>query len=169
MFRGNATTGGQDLTARRGAGVFVLLLSILGSAAGGIAYGRATASDPPAPAAGVGEGLPYGAVAPDPAPSVTAAVRFASAWGSVQRGESSGDWHDSVRRLATAELGQALDLTSTSTLPGAAPSGRPEVRSLAADSAIVAVPLSTGRTVVVTVVLVGGSWLVNDVQPDVGN
>jgi hypothetical protein len=34
---------------------------------------------------------------------------------------------------------------------------------------MVAVPLSTGHTVVVTTLASGGSWLVNDVEPDVGN
>lgn len=107
--------------------------------------------------------------APDPAPAVAAAVRFVAAWGRLASGQSAGDWHARVRELATAELGTALDGTDPAGLPGAAPSGRPQVRSLAGDSAMVAVPMTNGRTVLVTVVSGPPGWLVNDVQPDEGN
>jgi hypothetical protein len=41
---------------------------------------------------------------------------------------------------------------------------------MARDSAQIAVPMSNGRTMVVTVIdVVGRGWLANDVQDDVGN
>jgi hypothetical protein len=109
-------------------------------------------------------GLPFGARMADAAGPVRAAVGFVGVWARPRQG-----WHETVRALATPELAAALDVTDTGALPDADPTGRPQVRSLAEDSALVAVPLSTGRTVVVTVVASGGSWLVNDVEPDTGN
>jgi hypothetical protein len=73
--------------------------------------------------------------------------------------------------LATDDLAAALRLTDPSSLPGAAPSGEPDVRFVAQSSALVAVPLSTGATVLVTVIDSpgGGGWRVSDIQPDTGD
>lgn len=123
-----------------------------------------TAAATPTPVTGVS-----GAQAPDAAPFVTAAVRFTQVWGRLQPGETAAQWHDRVDPLATPELAAALRLTDPASLPGAAPTGRAVVRYLAETSALVAVPLTDGSTVLVTVVAQGGRWQVSDVQPDVGD
>jgi hypothetical protein len=120
---------------------------------------------PPVVRPGTGSsGLPFGARIPDAAGPVRAAVGFVAVWARPRDG-----WHAAVRALATPELATALDATDTGSLPDADPTGAPEVRSLAEGSAMIAVPLSTGHAVVVTVLASGGSWLVNDVEADVGN
>lgn len=110
-----------------------------------------------------------GAQAPDAAPFVTAAVRFTKAWGRLLPGETAAQWHERVDPLATAELAAALQLTDPAALPDAAPAGTATVRYLAETSALVAVPLSNGSTVLVTVVGQGNRWQVSDIQPDVGD
>lgn len=109
-------------------------------------------------------GLPFGARMPDVAGPVRAAVGFVTVWARPRDG-----WHAAVRAWATPELALALDATDPGSLPGAVPTGAPAVRSLAEGSAMVAVPLSTGHTVVVTVITSDDAWLVGDVEPDVGN
>lgn len=106
---------------------------------------------------------------PDAQPFVTAAVNFVRVWGRLAPGQSDEDWHAAVRALATPELGKTLDLTETGGLPGASPSGKPQVRFVTTTSALVAVPLDNGHSVLATVVVSGDDWLVDDIQPDVGN
>lgn len=107
---------------------------------------------------------------PDAAPFVTAAVRFVNVWGKLAPGQSPDEWHAAVRALATPELGNVLDHTDTQGLPEAKVSGRPSVLDVTATDAIVEVPMSDGRTVLVTVVAQDGqSWLARDIQPHAGN
>lgn len=107
---------------------------------------------------------------PDAAPFVTAAVNFVNAWGRLAPGQTAEQWHAAVRALATPDLGAKLDQTDPNSLVGATSTGKPEVRFVAATSALIAVPMANGQMVVVTVVISQDkSWLVDDVQPDVGN
>jgi hypothetical protein len=107
---------------------------------------------------------------PDATPFVTAAVKFVNVWGELAPGQTADQWHAAVRALATPDLGSKLDQTDPNSLVGAAATGKPEVRFVTSTSALIAVPMANGRTVVVTVVNKQGSnWLVDDVEPDVGN
>lgn len=111
-----------------------------------------------------------GAQVPDATPFVTAAVKFVNVWGRLAPGQTAAQWHDAVRSLATPDLASKLDQTDTSLLEDTAATGKPAVRFVAQSSALIAVPMSNGRTVVVTVVSgQGRNWLVDDVEPDVGN
>ena len=121
---------------------------------------------PPAIATGGSAGA---AQVPDAAPFVSTAVEFVQAWGALRTGETAAQWHDRVDPLVTADLAAALQLTDPATLPGARPAGRPAVRFVADTSALIAVPLSDGSTVLVTVISAGPDWQVADIQPDVGD
>jgi hypothetical protein len=141
-----------------GLGVGLLLGSNVGPGSGAAAPVRVTSG------AGGPSGLPFGARMPDAGGAVRAAVGFVAVWARPRDG-----WHTAVEALATPQLATALDVTDPGKLPDADPTGVPVVRSLAEDSAMVVVPLSTGQTVVVTVIPSGGGWLVHDIEPDVGN
>ena len=107
---------------------------------------------------------------PDATPFVTAAVKFVNVWGRLAPGQTPEQWHDAVRALATEDLATKLKYTDTSALEDASTSGKPQVRFVTASSALIAVPMNNGDTVVVTVVTgQDKNWLVDDVQPDVGN
>ena len=87
----------------------------------------------------------------------------------LRPGEGAQQWQNRVTPLVTADLAAALRLTDPATLPGGAPDGEPEVRFVSGASALVAVPLSGGERVLVTVVDDAGRWRVSDVQPDQGD
>jgi hypothetical protein len=107
---------------------------------------------------------------PDAAPFVTAAVTFVNVWGRLAPGQTPQQWHDAVRALATPDLATKLQQTDTASLEGATATGKPQVRFVTTTSALIAVPMSNGHTVVVTVVSgQDKNWLVDDVEPDVGN
>jgi len=109
------------------------------------------------------------AVVPDATPFVTAAVRFVQQWARIKPGESPAQWRARVDPLATPDLAAALELTDPTSLPDAVPSGEPDVRFVSQSSALIAVPLSDGSEVLVTVVNQGRQWRASDVQPDVGD
>lgn len=140
-------------------GTVILLVVAGGTLLGGAGGGGETAR--PAPT--------VSAAAPDPTPYVTTAVDFVEEWARLRPGEDADAWHDRIEPLVTQELGQALALTDPAQLPDAAPEGTPSVRFVSQSSGLIAVPLDNGSSVVVTVVDDGGSWLVSDVQPDVGD
>ena len=144
----------------------LLVVVVVGSTVlrGGGAHpaGSAAGARPAAPATSV-------AAVPDATPFVTAAVRFVAQWGHAAAGESAAHWQARVDPLATPDLAAALRQTDLASLPGGGPSGRPSVRYVAQSSAMIAVPLTTGETVLVTVVNSAGSWRVSDVEPDVGD
>lgn len=107
---------------------------------------------------------------PDATPFVRAAVNFVNVWGRLAPGQSPDEWHDAVRALSTPELAAALDATDPHSLPSAESSGRPTVMDVTATDAIVAIPMTDGRQVIVTVVSADGkSWLARDIQPYAGN
>lgn len=107
---------------------------------------------------------------PDATPFVTTAIKFVNVWGRLAPGQSPDQWHEAVNALATPELATALAKTDTSSLPGSSIAGKPSVRYMTASDAIIAVPLSDGTSVVVSVITKNGNtWLVRDIQPDVGN
>jgi hypothetical protein len=107
---------------------------------------------------------------PDATPFVTAAVKFVNVWGRLAPGQSPTEWHEAVNALVTPDLATRLEHTDTNALEGATVTGKPQVRFVTATSSLIAVPMSNGHTVVVTVVAEQNqSWLVDDVQPDVGN
>lgn len=106
---------------------------------------------------------------PDSGAYVSAAITFVGVWGRLAPGQTAAQWHDAVRALSTQDLGQSLDRTDPTSLPGAGPTGTPQVRFLSSSSALIAVPLANGHSVLVTVVRGGNGMLVNDVEPDVGN
>ena len=127
------------------------------------------ATRPTPPAIATGGSSPGAAQVPDAVPFVSTAVEFVQAWGALRTGETAAQWHDRVDPLVTADLAAALQLTDPAKLPGARPSGRPTVRFVANTSALIAVPLSDGSTVLVTVISAGLDWQVADIQPDVGD
>jgi len=153
-------------TPRRLIGVVVvpiLSLVIAGSLWSGQRIGEdGSGTRGPAPSAS--------AQVPDAAPFVTAAVRFVNAWGRLAPGQTPDEWHSTVRALATPDLSTKLDQTDLNGLVNAAVSGKPDVRFLTTTSALVAVPMTNGSPVLVTVVNNDNQrWLVDDIQPDVGN
>jgi hypothetical protein len=90
-------------------------------------------------------------------------------WASKPAAATDQQWRQSVEPLATAELARGLGLTDPAGLPGGVPQGEPTIRFVSVSSALIEVPLSTGRRVLVTVVLVNGRWLASDVQPLAGD
>jgi hypothetical protein len=106
---------------------------------------------------------------PDSAGFVSAAVRFVSVWNRVPPGSSQTQWQEALAPLTTGELAQALASTDPADLPGSMPKGEPVVRYLAQSSALIAVPLANGSSVLVTVVSEGAGPKVSDVQPYAGD
>ncbi|MFI7586209.1 hypothetical protein ACIB24_03950 [Spongisporangium articulatum] len=109
------------------------------------------------------------ATVPDAGPYVGAAVTFVRAWAQVPAGRTAQQWRETLKPLVTDDLAKALATTDTSTLPGVQPSGEPVVRFVSQTSALIAVPLADGSSVLVTVVSDATSTKVSDVQPDVGD
>jgi hypothetical protein len=145
-------------------GVPVLLLVIVGS----LVSHQHGDDAPGAPAAAAFPSV--SAHVPDATPFVTAAVRFVNVWGRLAPGQTPSQWHDAVRGLATSDFAAYLDHVDPKSLTGGVAASKPTVMGLTSTSAIVAVPLSTGKTVEVSVVASDGkSWLVDDVEPQVGN
>jgi hypothetical protein len=131
------------------------------------------ADDPPAsrvPSAGV-RSEPGGSAAqvPDAAPFVRAALQFVAAWSRLPAGSTPEQWQSSLVPITTTDLAQALKSTDPEELPDSAPDGEPVVRYLAQSSALVAVPLANGSSVLVTVVTDGSGPKVSDVQPFSGD
>lgn len=123
---------------------------------------------------------PHTAAAPSRAPSstasmadsrapVNAAVAFTRRWASKPDSATAEQWRQGLEGLVTPELGRLLADTDPAGLPGGEPAGDPTVRFLSAASAMIEVPLSTGRRVLVTVVLFNGRWLAYDVRPVAGD
>jgi hypothetical protein len=119
--------------------------------------------------AGSGPTASVTAQVPDSSAFVAAAVKFVGVWGRLAPGQTAAQWHQAVRALSTQDLGRNLDRTDPSSLSGSTPSGTPQVRFVSNASALIAVPLATGRSVLVTVVAGQSGMLVDDVEPDVGN
>ncbi|GAB3264830.1 hypothetical protein [Kineosporia babensis] len=111
------------------------------------------------------------AAIPDADEYVLAAVEFVRLWAEVAPGESNQQWLDKLVPRATEDYAQALRTTDTATLPGGQPSGDPVVRFLAQESAMIAIPLGGGDSVLVTVVAGDGTSeaKVSDVQPNTGD
>lgn len=115
-------------------------------------------------------GTPSAVAAPaDTGAAVGAAVEFTRRWASVPPGRTAEQWRAGLAGLVTSDLASGLALTDPGALPGGTPVGQPVVRFVSASSALVEVPLSSGRHVLVTVVLSGKTWLASDVQPLEGN
>ena len=106
---------------------------------------------------------------PDADPYVSAAVAFVQQWSRLKPGETTDGWQSRVTPLATPELAAALKTTDPANLPGVGPEGEPVVRFVSQTSGLIAVPLSDGSSVLVTVVIGGQEPLVSDVQPNVGD
>jgi hypothetical protein len=141
-----------------------LLVIILGASLWSRQSGDSAASSAQAAAAA------SGAQVPDATPFVTAAVKFVNVWGRLAPGQTAAQWHDAVRSLATPELASALDQTDPQSLSGGNATGKPTVRYVTATDAIIAVPMSDGKNVVVSIIASDGkTWLVRDIEPDTGN
>lgn len=106
---------------------------------------------------------------PDADPYVTSAVAFVEQWSQLKSGETTAQWLSRVTPLSTPELATALQTTDPVNLPGAGPEGEPVVRFVSQTSALIAVPLSDGSSVLVSVVVGTAQPLVSDVQPNVGD
>ena len=106
---------------------------------------------------------------PEVGPATDVAVRFTTLWAAKPANQSKAQWLDALRPLATQQLTAGLAYTEPASLPGGKPSGAPTVRFVSTDSTLIAVPLSTGSPVLVTVVQDGGQWRVSDIQPAVGD
>ena len=111
------------------------------------------------------------AAVPDAGRYVSTAVDFVRLWAQLKPGETTDDWRARLTPLATPDYGDALRTTDPATLPGVQPEGEPVVRFLAQESAMIAVPLANGSSVLVTVVAGQGTSepVVSDVQPNVGD
>jgi hypothetical protein len=106
---------------------------------------------------------------PDAAPYVTAAVAFVRVWAQLKPGETPDQWRASLVPLTTPDLSLALRTTDPTRLPGVPPSGEPVVRFLTQTSALIAVSLSDGSSVLVTLVTGDTRPLVSDIQPNAGD
>ena len=107
---------------------------------------------------------------PNAAPYVGAAVAFVKQWSTLKPGETAISWQARLAPLTTPELASALKTTDPANLPGVGPStDEPVVRFVAQTSALIAVPLTDGSSVLVTVVIGGVDPLVSDIQPNVGD
>lgn len=106
---------------------------------------------------------------PNATPYVSAAVAFVRVWAQPRSGESATQWQTSLAPLSTAQLGDVLRSTDPARLPGVPPAGEPVVRFLTQTSALIAVPLSNGSSVLVTLVSGDAGPLVSDIQPNVGD
>jgi hypothetical protein len=135
--------------------------SILFDNAPGQADGRDTSS-------GSATAVPSAQV-PSADPYVGAAVAFVREWSQLKPGETAVGWQARVVPLATPDLAAALRTTDPANLPGVGPEGEPVVRFLSQASGLIAVPLSNGSSVLVTVVTGGPQPLVSDIQPNVGD
>lgn len=111
------------------------------------------------------------AAVPESDEFVAAAVAFVKLWAEVEADETPAQWQAKLTPLATDDYAKALKSTDTDTLPEAQPDGEPVVRFLAQESAMIAVPLSNGDSVLVTVVSGEGTAepKVSDVQPNTGD
>jgi hypothetical protein len=109
------------------------------------------------------------AAIPDSGEYVTAAVNFVKLWSQLKPGQTAAQWQASLAPLTTPELGKALQTTDPADLPGVGPEGEPVIRFLAQGSALIAVPLSSGASVLVTVVSGISRPQISDVQPNTGD
>lgn len=111
------------------------------------------------------------AAVPESSEFVSAAVGFVKLWAEVDPGLTQAQWQAELTPLATDDYAKALESTDIDSLPDAQPDGEPVVRFLAQDSAMIAIPLSNGESVLVTVVAGDGDSdpLVSDVQPNTGD
>jgi hypothetical protein len=143
--------------------IFVILVvggsALFGNDSGGAGSGMSGAAATTAPRAQVPNADPY----------VSAAVAFVQQWSQLKPGETTDAWLSRVTPLTTADLAAALKTTDPVNLPGVGPQGEPVVRFVSQTSGLVAVPLSDGTSVLVTVVTGGQEPLVSDVQPNVGD
>jgi hypothetical protein len=114
---------------------------------------------------------PTAAAIPEASGYVSAAVDFVRLWAQLEPGESPAQWQARLTPLATQDYARALATTDTEALPGVEPEGEPVVRFLAQESAMIAVPLAGGSSVLVTVVAGDGTAepKVSDVQPNTGD
>jgi hypothetical protein len=148
---------------RRLLGVLVVVLAIIVGVGAVLQSARSPDRTGTAPSASAP------AVLPDTGPAISAALTFATAWASQPASTSAEQWRQGLEQLVTPELAKGLALTDPAQLPGGRPQGQPTVRFVSTSSALIQVPLSTGRSVLVTVVLAGSRWLVSDVQPFTGD
>lgn len=153
-------------TPQRLAGSVVVLLAVVLLGGGALFGGFGSAPSRPAPS---GLPQPTAAQVPDAAPYVTAALSFVHAWSALKPDESATQWQDAVTPLATAQFAAQLRTIDPATLPGVQAQGEPVVRFVANSSALIAVPLADGSSVLVSVVSDSSGQKVSNVQPDVGN
>lgn len=106
---------------------------------------------------------------PDASAFATTAVRFVQAWSQMPKGKTVTEWQAALEPLSTKELATALRTTDPAALPESAPQGEPVVRYVAQNSALIAVPLANGSSVLVTVVSDGAGQRVSDIQPFAGD
>lgn len=144
--------------------VVVLAVVLLG---GNALFGRG--EDATTTGSGPGRQPAATAQVPDAGPYVEAAVAFVKQWSPQPKDETTEQWAAGLTSLTTPEFGEALATTNTAELPDSPPSGDPVVRYVADSSALVAVPLANGSSVLVTLVDGDQRVLVSDIQPNVGD
>jgi hypothetical protein len=106
---------------------------------------------------------------PNANPYVATAVAFVREWSRLRPGETATQWQARLAPLTTPDLGAALKTTDPANLPDVRPDGEPVVRFVSQTSALIAVPLANGTSVLVTVVNGETGPLVSDIQPNAGN
>jgi len=147
---------------RLGAVALVLLALVVG--AGAAVRALIPAEGAPAPARPASTAAVAGTGG-----AVDAALAFTRAWASKPASASAEQWQRTLQPLVTPDLGRQLAYTDPAALPGGTPVGQPGIRFQEVQSALLEVRLSTGRTVLVTVVRSGDRWLASDVQPLAGD
>jgi hypothetical protein len=146
--------------------VAVLTVLLVGGSA---LFGNSVHGGSVTPAASNAAPTTIAAQVPSATSFVNAAVAFTQQWARLKPGETAAQWRARLAPLATTELANALKTTDTARLPGVATSGEPVVRFLTQTSALIAVPLADGSSVLVTVVTGDTTPLVSDIQPNVGD
>lgn len=101
----------------------------------------------------------------DPGPAVrrtatTAATRFATGWLAGRTAKDTGTWVRSLRPVTDPQLEPFLSVTNRAAIPAGKP-GRPTVRDITAQSAVVWVPVGEWD-LALTLAWDGRRWLVTD-------
>lgn len=106
---------------------------------------------------------PTPTIPPSEAPYAKTVLRFTRAFTDTDR--SADAWHKAVARYCTPALAEALSYTAPRAVPEGKPTGDMMLVQTGDNVVQVAVPLDSGRRILVTVTSVGEGYEVSDVRP----